>query len=91
MLIAPTAGFEGSSGHIDDLIVGHQYNLAIEAWNDEGPGIPKKAGSVVVGRIDSVPVPRDSQCPPKDVGTPPPTDPISPDDPKPPPKSSRRR
>lgn len=92
MISAPTAGFEGSSGHIDGLIVGHEYNLAIEAWNDEGPGLPKSAGAVMVGWTDAEPVPRDSHCPPpKDIGTPPATDSIDANDPKPPPTSSRSR
>lgn len=89
MLLGPTAAFEGTSGHIDGLVVGHQYNLAVESWNDAGAGLPRNVASAIVGSPETVAVPRDSVCPPKEsIGAPPSTDPINPDDPQPPPKSS---
>ncbi|KAI5364754.1 Putative fibronectin type III, immunoglobulin-like, SGNH hydrolase-type esterase [Septoria linicola] len=86
MILSPTAAFEGTSGHIDGLVAGHRYNLAIEAWNDDGPGIPRGVGSVVVGGSEEMSgnMP-ESACPEKVLGTPPETEPIDTSDPKAPP------
>ena len=85
-LEAPTAAFEGTSGHIDGLIVGHQYNVLMEAWSDVGPGVPRNIGPVVVGKqIEATP--REAPCPDEEekkklLGDPPTTDPIDPTPPK---------
>jgi lysophospholipase L1-like esterase len=42
-------GVRGHSTHVDGLVVGHHYSVAIAAWNEAGGGIPGGARSVTIG------------------------------------------
>lgn len=44
-----SGAFEGTSAHIDGLIPGRRYLIAVEAWNSAGAGYPTLAKSVIVG------------------------------------------
>ncbi|KAM5484513.1 hypothetical protein McanMca71_001459 [Microsporum canis] len=45
-----SAGFKESPAHVDRLIPGHHYQVAIVSWNDAGGGFPKVVKSVTIGR-----------------------------------------
>ncbi|KAE8167238.1 hypothetical protein BDV40DRAFT_284981 [Aspergillus tamarii] len=43
------AAFTGTSAHIDSLVAGHRYFVAIETWNAAGQGFPAVVRSVIPG------------------------------------------
>ncbi|EFE40581.1 hypothetical protein TRV_04630 [Trichophyton verrucosum HKI 0517] len=61
-----SAGFKESPAHVDDLIPGHHYQLAIVSWNGAGGGFPKGVRSVTVGR-GTPPIPTDLKITAKDA------------------------
>lgn len=61
-----SAGFKESPAHVDDLIPGHHYQLALVSWNDAGGGFPKGVRSVTVGR-GTPPIPTDLKITAKDA------------------------
>ncbi|MFF5176141.1 fibronectin type III domain-containing protein [Micromonospora sp. NPDC000089] len=42
-------GVAGTSAHIDGLIPGHRYVVAVESWNAAGGGLPSGAPPVLIG------------------------------------------
>lgn len=47
--IVQSVGIRGTSAHIDELIPGHRYEIAVQAWNAAGGGIPNGGNAVTVG------------------------------------------
>ena len=44
-----TVGIKGLSAHIDGLVPGHRYTVAVTTWNAAGGGMPGVAAMVTVG------------------------------------------
>jgi lysophospholipase L1-like esterase len=47
--IIQSVGIHGRSAHIDGLIPGHKYEVAVQTWNAAGGGIPNGGNAVTVG------------------------------------------
>lgn len=43
------AAFTGTSAHIENLVAGHRYFVAVETWNAAGQGFPAVVRSVIPG------------------------------------------